>query len=132
MSRLLQRLGRDRRGATAAEFALSVPVALLIIVAFIQMGVLFFANAGMQNALNEGARAATLWPRRDAAQIRTEINAARFGLNPDLLGEPRMVFGTEGGQDFVEITLTYTPELNFLFFEVDALTLTHTRRAYRP
>jgi Flp pilus assembly protein TadG len=109
-----------------------VPVALLIIVAFIQMGSLFLANAGLQNALGEGARTATLWPRRDAAQIRAEINASQFGLNPDQLGDPQLVFGTEGGQDFVEITLTYTPVLNFLFFEVDAVTLAHTRRAYLP
>lgn len=130
--RALRRLRQDRRGATAAEFALSLPVALLIIVAFIQMGSLFLANAGLQNALGEGARAATLWPRRDAAQIRAEIDASRFGLDPAQLGEPQLTFGTAGGQDFVEITLTYTPVLNFLFFEVDAVTLSHTRRAYLP
>jgi Flp pilus assembly protein TadG len=130
--RVLRRLSRDRRGATAAEFALSVPVAIMIIVGFIQMGSLFLANAGLQNALGEGARVATLWPRRTEAEIEAGIDAARFGLNPDLMGEPQFVFGTEGDQDFVEITLTYTPALNFIFFEVDAVTLTHTRRAYLP
>lgn len=132
MNRLLHRLRRDRRGATAAEFALSIPVAILIIVAFIQLGILFFANAGLQNALGEGAREATLWPRRDEAQIRARITDSSFGLDPDLLAAPVLVYGTEGDQDFVEITVSYAPTLNFLFFEVDAVTLQHTRRAYLP
>jgi Flp pilus assembly protein TadG len=130
--RLLTRLTRDRRGAAAAEFALSLPTAALIIIAFIQVGSLFLANAGLQNALGEGARVATLWPRRSANQIRAEIDASRFGLDPANFAQPQLAFGTAGGQDFVDITLTYTPQLDFIFFEVDALTLQHTRRAYLP
>ena len=105
---------------------------LMILVAFVQVGVLFFANAGLQNAVGEAARAATLWPRRTEAQIEQELMDSRFGLNADLMDEPVFTYGREGGQDFVEITVTYTPNLNFIFFEVPGVTLTQTRRAYLP
>lgn len=132
MTGILRALRADRRGATAAEFALTVPLLLMILVAFVQVGVLFFANAGLQNAVGEAARAATLWPRRTEAQIEQELMDSRFGLNADLMDEPVFTYGREGGQDFVEITVTYTPNLNFIFFEVPGVTLTQTRRAYLP
>lgn len=132
MTGILRALHADRRGATAAEFALTVPMLLMILVAFVQVGVLFFANAGLQNAVGEAARAATLWPRRTEAQIEQELMDSRFGLNADLMDEPVFTYGREGGQDFVEITVTYTPNLNFIFFEVPGVTLTQTRRAYLP
>jgi Flp pilus assembly protein TadG len=132
MTGILRALHADRRGATAAEFALTVPLLLMILVAFVQVGVLFFANAGLQNAVGEAARAATLWPRRTEAQIEQELMDSRFGLNADLMDEPVFTYGREGGQDFVEITVTYTPNLNFIFFEVPGVTLTQTRRAYLP
>lgn len=132
MTGILRTLHADRRGATAAEFALTVPLLLMILVAFVQVGALFFANAGLQNAVGEAARAATLWPRRTEAQIEQELMDSRFGLNADLMDEPVFTYGREGGQDFVEITVTYTPNLNFIFFEVPGVTLTQTRRAYLP
>lgn len=132
MTGILRALHADRRGATAAEFALTVPMLLMILVAFVQVGVLFFANAGLQNAVGEAARAATLWPRRTEAQIEQELMDSRFRLNAHLMDEPVFTYGREGGQDFVEITVTYTPNLNFIFFEVPGVTLTQTRRAYLP
>ncbi len=37
------------------------------------LGLLFFANAGLHNALAEGARHATLFPRPTPEQVRTRI-----------------------------------------------------------
>jgi Flp pilus assembly protein TadG len=128
----LTAIRRDRRGATAAEFALTVPLMILILMAFIQVGMYLHASAGVQKALGEGARVATLWPRRSQAEIAEAIRASGFGLNPERFGDPQYTFGTAGGQAFVDIRVTYTPWLNFLFFEVPGITLAHERRAYLP
>jgi Flp pilus assembly pilin Flp len=126
------RLRADRRGTAAAEFALVVPVLVLLLFGCFQFGVLFLANAGLQNAVGEGARMATLWPRRTPSQITAEINASRFGLNPDGLGTPELTYGSTGGQDFVDVRMTYTTELDLVFFKIDGIELEETRRAYMP
>jgi Flp pilus assembly protein TadG len=132
MIRPLARLARCRSGATAAEFAIVAPILIIAIFATFQFGTLFFANAGLQNAVGEGARLATLWPRRTQSQIAAEIQAAQFGLNPQNLATPQFTYGQAGGQDFVDITMTYTVDLDFLMFKVEDVTLQETRRAYRP
>jgi Flp pilus assembly protein TadG len=128
----LQALRHDRRGATAAEFAIAIPVLLMLMFATFQVGVLYYANAGLQNAVGEGARVATLWPRRTPTEITNEIEASRFGLNPDNLDEPELAFGQTAGQDWVDITLTYNTSLDFVFFQIDGIQLQETRRAYMP
>jgi Flp pilus assembly protein TadG len=132
MRGLIEKLGRDRRGSTAFEFAAVVPVMVLALFSCLQFGILFYANAGLQNAIGEGARLATLWPRRNQAQIAAQINASDFGLDPARLQPTQFSFGRAGGQDFVQITMTYNTELNFLFFRIPGVTLTETRRAYLP
>lgn len=132
MRRAIHATAADKRGAAAVEFAIAVPVLLLMMFTCYQFGVLFLANAGLQNAVGEGARMATLWPRRTPNQIVAEINASRFGLNPAYLSEPQLTFGQTSGQDWVDITLTYTTDLDFMFFEIEGIQLQETRRAYMP
>jgi hypothetical protein len=132
MLSVIKTLRRDCRGASAAEFAIVVPVLALLTFTCLQFGILFFANAGLQNAVGEGARMATLWPRRTQAQIASEIDASRFGLIPGNLSQPQLTYGQNAGQDFVDITLTYTIDLDFIFFSFDDVELEETRRAYLP
>ena len=59
MSRL-SLLRRNDRGAAAIEMALALPILVSMIYGLFQVGLLYQANAGMQHALGEGARLATL------------------------------------------------------------------------
>ena len=49
-----------QRGAATVEFAIAVPVLVVMLYGIFQVGLIFQANAGMQHALGEGARLATL------------------------------------------------------------------------
>jgi hypothetical protein len=122
----------DKRGAAALEFAMITPVLVLLVMGCIQLGVLFLANAGLQNAVGEGARMATLWPRRTAGQITAEIDASKFGLEPGGLSQPELTYGRSSGQDFVDVRMTYTTSVDFIFFEIDGIQFVQTRRAYLP
>jgi len=110
-----------------------IPIVVLLIFGTIQFGIIFFANAGLQNAMGEGARVATLWPPRSQQEIRNALMASRFGIDPAKMATPAITTGrTAGGQNFVEIGVSYTTDLNFIFFTVPGITLEHSRRAYVP
>ena len=130
MRQLLARFWREERGVAALEFALLTPAMVLIIAGIAQLGILFMANAGLRHAVGEGARYATIWPRPSDTQITSFITSSRFGLDPDNVDTPEIAHGTADGANYVDITVTYTVDLNFVFFTIDDVELTESRRAF--
>lgn len=128
MKKLISLL-RNARGASAVEFALVAPAFILIIVGLAQVGIVFFANAGLHNALAEGARSATVYPRPTPAEVEEKINANRFGLNPDNLTINDFEYLESGGNTYTDIEMRYTLSLNFIVVE-QPITLKQTRRVY--
>ena len=68
---LLKLLRRNERGAAAIEFAIAVPILIVCIYGIFQVGLLYEANAGMQHALGEGARAASLYDSSTTSHVPT-------------------------------------------------------------
>ena len=130
MRDLWTRIGSDRRGGAAAEFAIISPVLIGALVGLAQLGMLFFANAGLSNAVGEGARYATIYPRPSNTQIQAKISAQRFGLNPTYLTTPTITPGTSNGANYLDISMSYNVPLDFIFFDGPSVTLTKTRRVY--
>jgi Flp pilus assembly protein TadG len=129
--RLARALMRDRSGS-AAEFALTLPVWIIIIFAVLNTGRFFVARAGIQNGLGEAARVATLWPAKDQATMRAAFNAGTFGLSSSEAPDLDFATGTANGQAYVDLTVTYDPQFFLMFIPVSPVTLTYTRRAFRP
>ena len=75
----------DRRGVGTVEFALACPVLFFFLIGASQIGVLFYANAGLRNTVAEGARIATIYPTPSTTTIKARMAAKRFGLD-QLLG----------------------------------------------
>lgn len=131
LPRALRRpLRRDARGIAAVEFGLLVPIFLGMIIGATQLGVLFFAHAGLRNAVGEAARYATIWPRPTDAQIKTYLLGHRFGLIPANMGTPQITTGTDNSAPYLEIQVTYAVPLEFIFYHPPAITLTERRRVY--
>ena len=129
--RMFKRLPKNERGASAVEFALIAPVLFGFIFGIAQLGILFFANAGLRNSVGEGARLATLYPRPSDEQIIAKITEKKFGLDPAYLVGPTIVKGTSAdGAPFAEITMSYSAPMNFLMFDMGPIKLTKTRRVY--
>jgi Flp pilus assembly protein TadG len=125
------RLLRSERGAGAVEFALAAPILFAMIIGIAQLGILFWANAGMTNALAEGARLALVFPRPTDAEIQTRISDRRFGLDPTRLGTPTIAHGaTADGTTYADITMTYTVPIDFVFYRISNFTLTQSRRVF--
>ncbi len=126
----IKRLAGDTNGASAVEFALSATILLTLLIGIAQIGILFMANAGLQHAVGEGARYATIYPLPSDSAIVAKVNARRFGLASSRVTGPTVTHGTENGASFTEITMSYSVPLNFVFFSSAPVTLSETRRAF--
>lgn len=126
-------LRRNERGAAAVEFALAIPVLIMLIWGIFQVGLLFWASAGMQHALGEGARYATLCINPNPtcttptdAQIQARISSSVWGTNNGTFAVPTPV----SGAGFKTLTVTYTAPTNFLFMSGPTVTLSQTKKVY--
>lgn len=127
---------RDERGAAAVEFALSLPVLVTLIYGIFEFSQLYWANAGIQHALGEGARVATLCiPNTNSssgcdlpsdATIVAKENAKLFGPT----GGSYSVQAPVASAGYKTLTITYTRTMNFLFFTGPTITLTRSKQVY--
>ena len=122
---------RDEQGAAAIEMAFALPILLLFVYGIFQFGVILQANAGMQHALGEGARYATLYPKPADSLIETKMSNAVFGMNIGTFSAPSVTIpATSQCTNCRDLTVTYTVTPNFLFFNAPPVTLTRTKRVY--
>lgn len=133
-------LRRDKRGAAAIEIAIALPTLVLFIWGIFQLGVAFQANAGMQHALGEGARLATLCynPDPDTGceiptndEIKNKISSKVFGtgVGTFTVADPVDVADPDDG-NYKNLSVTFTMPMDFLFFQGPNVNLTRTKRVY--
>lgn len=137
MKKLLSPI-RDNRGAAVIEMAIALPVLVLFLWGIFQLGVAFQANAGMQHALGEGARLATICQNPTAngvcgsatnEQIAARINERKFGVNVGVFSNPTVVDGPSGSH-YKDLSVTFTMTTNFLFFYGPVIKITKSKRVY--
>ncbi len=137
MTRLFT-IRRDQRGAATIEMAIALPTLILFLWGIFQVGVAFQAKAGMQHALGEGARLATLCynptpadgcsvPSNDA--IKAQITDRVFGTKVGTFTEPTVTDGPSG-ENYKDLSVTFTMTPNFLFFTAPPVDITETKRVY--
>lgn len=127
----LANLRRDEQGVAAIEMAFAMPVLLLFVFGMFQFGVIMQANAGMQHALGEGARLATLFPRRADSVILDRMNASVFGMNVGRFNAPTITTpASTVCANCRDLQVTYTVTPDFVFFSAPEITLTRKKRVY--
>ena len=128
----LLRLKSDVRGAAAIEMALALPVLVSMIYGLFQVGLLYQANAGMQHALGEGARLATLYERYTSNNVPSD-SAIKGRMTAKLFGKGDGAFTVADpvtGAGYKDLSISYTKKMNFIFFNGPTITLTRSKRAY--
>ena len=133
--KLLKLIRRDERGVAVIEIAIVLPVLILFIYGIFQIGILYQANAGMQHALGEGARYATLCKPVTGgcniatdAQITAKMNAAVFGTKPGTFSIPAPTTVNR----VMTLTVNYSQPMNFLLFPGPTIALTRKKVVYLP
>ena len=108
---------RDQRGQSVAEFALVLPLLMLILLAILQFGVLFRDYLAVTDAVRAGARKAAV--SRSAAFPTTacedavEKSAGDLDVADDLDVTCTTPGGWNAGED-VTVTATYPYEISLL------------------
>ena len=82
------------KGQSLVEFALILPVALLLLIGFFDLGRAVFYYSSLTNAVREWARHAIVDRELDEAMIRNELAGFAFGIDPE----------------DITINITYLPE----------------------
>lgn len=124
-------LHRDQRGIGAVEFALVAPVFISFIIGISQVGRMFFANADMKSAMAAGARVAANYPVPTDATIIAAVNNRLMRTGARARATPTVVHGTDAsGNAYVELRMTYSVPLEFIFFSPPPVTLHDTRRVF--
>jgi Flp pilus assembly protein TadG len=123
---IIKRLRKNDEGAAVVEMAFALPILLTLVYGIFQLGVIFAANAGMQHALGEGARMATLYPSPTDTAIKDKMNAKLFGTK---IGKFTVADPT-GTANYKDLQVSYTVTPNFLFFKLPAVTINRTKRVY--
>lgn len=72
---------RRERGQELAEYALALPVFLLILMSILDLGRVVYVYSALHNSVREGARYGIINPT-DAVTIETIVRNKAVGLNP--------------------------------------------------
>ena len=102
---------RDRRGQSIVEFALVVPIVFLLLFGLADLGVMFYVNLTMQNAVREGARSSVVGsssggPTQRAALVQTIKDSSNGLYDKDAHGQPKLTtyIVTPGSSTFKNFT----------------------------
>lgn len=97
-------LGRDEKGQSVVEFALVVPILLLLVLGIMEFGRAYSANLTLQNAAREGARLAVTGATD--ARITQRVKDSAPTLDPARINVSVTPSSRHQG-DNVVVTVTY-------------------------
>ena len=129
MMQRMAKLLRDKSGAAAIEFVVAVPVLVVMIWGMFQISLLFEANAGVQHALGEAARYATIYPTPSDTNIKATITAKKFGVGNGTWSEP-VINNANLADGYKVITVKYAQPTDFLLFNGPSVTITKSKTVY--
>ena len=133
-----RRLVRNQEGAAAIEMAFALPVLIVMIWALVQLGLVYRAVAGIQQALGEGARFATLClnptasgcSAPTAANIKTKITDHVYGVGPGTFTVSNPVSGVSGTSKYFDLTVSYSQPTNLLLFPGPTINVSRSKRVW--
>jgi Flp pilus assembly protein TadG len=141
--RIRRSIEKDQRGAAMIEAAVAVPVLVSMIYGIFAIGQLFEANAGMEHALGEAARYATLCSSlsttgstttcavHSGTEVKAMVATKLFGANNGngTWDTPTLDTST-ASSGYVTLTVTYHPLMKFAFYSLPSFTVTRSKRIY--
>jgi Flp pilus assembly protein TadG len=120
------RLARDEKGATVIEMAFALPTLIVMIWAIVQLGMVFRAMSGIQHALGEGARFATIYPAPTAADVKQKMSASVYGTGPGTFTVPTPT----AGAGYLDLQVTYSQPTSLLLVPGPTINVSRSKRVW--
>ncbi|MBB1017230.1 pilus assembly protein [Dietzia sp. DQ11-71] len=116
---------RDR-GAAAVEFALVLPILLLLVIGILEFGRAYHVQTTLSNAARDGARVMALQDSATAAEVRTIESAVGLDVTVDMITvTPDTGCAAPGTTtDLASVTIEYPFGLLSGLLPIEDLTLT--------
>jgi Flp pilus assembly protein TadG len=135
---LRRKLIRNEAGAATVEMAFALPVLIVLVWMFVQLAQMYRAMAGIQQALGEGARFATLCLNPSstgcttptADQVKTKINDSVYGIGPGTFTVPTPSPGTDGTGNYYDLTVNYSQPTSLLLFPGPTMSVSRSKRVW--
>lgn len=132
------RIARDEGGAAAIEMAFAVPVLVVMLWAFVQLAEVYRAVAGIQQALGQGARYATLCATATTSgctppsttSVKTDIQNSVYGIGPGTFTVDDPVTGAADGGSYYDLTVHYTQPTDLLMFPGPTINISRSKRVW--
>jgi Flp pilus assembly protein TadG len=115
---------RDERGQTMAEFAIVLPILIVLLFGIVQFGILFNNYVTLTDAVRAGARAAAVSRQASdpSGAATAAVRSSARDLTPGSLGVSISSAWTPGAP--VTVTATYPYSINLLGWVVTSGSLT--------
>ena len=130
---------RDERGATVIEFAFALPILVVMLWMLVQLGFMLRANAGIQQALGEGARFATLCVNPDVnlgcrqpteAQVKARMEAAVGGHELGTFTAETPTRGDLDGAVYYDLRVTFSMPTSLIIYPGPTVSLGKSKRVW--
>jgi Flp pilus assembly protein TadG len=118
--------------------AFALPIMIVMIWAFVQLAQVYRAVAGIQQALGQGARYATLCatatstgctvPSTDS--VKTDVQNSVYGIGPGRFTVLTPTVGTADGAYYYDMTVCYTQPTSLLLFPGPTIRVTRSKRVW--
>ena len=130
--RLGGRITRDERGVAVIEMAFALPILIVMIWMFVQLAQVYRALAGIQQALGQGARAATIFPTKSRAEIQDVIESSVYGIGPGTFDPVLPVCGNDGTEtgNYYDLKVKYEQPTNLLLFPGPLIKVERSKRVW--
>lgn len=115
---------RDR-GAAAVEFALVLPILLLLVIGILEFGRAYHVQTTLSNAARDGVRVMALQDSVTAARTTTKASAQSLTLNDAMISvTPSTCSSSAAEPGMATVTITYPFALASGFLPIDDFQLT--------
>jgi len=134
-----RRISRDQQGVAAVEMALALPILVVMLYMFIQLGEIYRAMSGIQQALGQGARYATLCLNPSTSgctiptgqQVHDKVLASVYGIGPGTFSANTPALQTDGSTGrFYDLSVTYSQHTSLLLFPGPTINVSRSKRVW--
>ena len=132
MTRFAQRLRRDETGSYAIEFAIALPILIVLMIGILNFALVFNANGSMRNAMGEGLRLAKVDPTATDTAVIARARSTLVGVDPNAVQTLTFSRGTSNNTETGTMTMSITLRPIIPFALIPPITITETKRIYLP